>query len=65
MDELIFNTVVLLDFWHVCEYLAAAALRIEDQPAAQSHWLKQQRQRLKTGDIDGVNRTGFRGGQLV
>jgi hypothetical protein len=46
----------LLDFWHVCEYLAAAVLGIEDQPAAQSFWLEQQRQRLKTGDIDGVLR---------
>lgn len=46
----------LLDFWHVCEYLAAAAPQIEDQPAAQSQWQQQQRQRLKSGDIDGVLR---------
>jgi hypothetical protein len=46
----------LVDFWHVCEYLAAAAPAIEDEPGAQSRWLEQQRQRLKTGDIDGVLR---------
>ena len=46
----------LLDFYHVCEYLAAAAPAIEAEPAAQGRWLEQQRQRLKTGDIDGVLR---------
>jgi hypothetical protein len=44
----------LLDFYHVCEYLAAAGLAVEDQPAAQRHWLDQQKQRLKTGRLDAV-----------
>lgn len=44
----------LLDFYHVCEYLSAAALAIEDQPAAQQVWLDEQKQRLKTGGLDAV-----------
>lgn len=48
----------LLDFYHVCDYLAAAAQAIENQPAAQEHWLEQQKHRLKTaGGLDGVLRT--------
>ena len=38
----------LLDFYHVCDYLGAAARAIEDQPAAQQHWLEEQKQHLKT-----------------
>ena len=44
----------LLDFYHVCEYLGAAALAIEDQPAAQRCWVDTQKQRLKTQCIQAV-----------
>lgn len=44
----------LVDFYHVCDYLSAAALAIEDQPAAQHHWLDEQKQRLKTARLDAV-----------
>lgn len=48
----------LVDFYHVCDYLAAAAKAIEDQPAAQQHWLDEQKHRLKTaGGLDAVLRT--------
>jgi hypothetical protein len=44
----------LLDFYHVCEYLVAAAKAIEDQPAAQQRWIDEQKHRLKTAQIDAV-----------
>ena len=44
----------LVDFYHVCDYLSAAAKAIEDQPAAQQVWLDTQRQRLKTERPDAV-----------
>lgn len=48
----------LLDFYHVCEYLADAAKAIQEQSAAQRHWLDEQKQRLKTpGGLDAVLRT--------
>lgn len=48
----------LLDFYHVCDYLAAAAKAIESQPAAQQHWLDEQKHRLKTpSGLDAVLRT--------
>lgn len=48
----------LVDFYHVCDYLAAAAKAIEDQPAAQQHWLDEQKRNLKTtGGLDAVLRT--------
>lgn len=37
-----------LDFYHVCEYLDAAAKAIETEPAAQKVWLDRQKLRLKT-----------------
>ncbi len=40
----------LIDFYHLCEYLAAAAAVIEDRPA----WLKEQKQRLTENRIDEV-----------
>jgi hypothetical protein len=47
----------LLDFYHVCGYLAAAANAIENQPAAQEHWLEEQKRRLKSaGGLDAVLR---------
>lgn len=42
----------LVDFYHVCEYLVQAAAGIERQPAAQQHWLEEQKHRLKTGQLD-------------
>jgi hypothetical protein len=47
----------LLDFYHVCEYLGQAAQAIEEQPAAQRHWLEQQKQRFKTAQLEAVLRT--------
>jgi hypothetical protein len=48
----------LVDFYHVCDYLAAAAKAIEDQPCAQRHWLDEQKRRLKAEDgLDAVLRT--------
>ena len=44
----------LVDFYHVCDYLSAAAKAIEDQPAAQRVWLDTQRQRLQTERPDAV-----------
>jgi len=38
----------LLDFYHVCEYLGAAAKAIEEQPQAQQAWLQTQKDRLRT-----------------
>jgi hypothetical protein len=37
----------LLDFYHVCEYLAAAAKAIVSEPAGQKSWLDEQKSRLK------------------
>jgi hypothetical protein len=42
----------LVDFFHVCEYLSAAAQGIATQSAVQQAWLTQQKERLKT---DGLN----------
>jgi hypothetical protein len=44
----------LVDFYHVCEYLSAAAQGIEAQPAAQKAWVDEQKQRLKTSRVDAV-----------
>ena len=38
----------LLDFYHVCEYLAAAAARIVDGAPARTSWMTVQKERLKT-----------------
>ncbi len=37
----------LLDFYHVCDYLSAAAKALESQPPAQQAWMDLQKQRLK------------------
>ena len=42
----------LVDFFHVCDYLSAAAQGIASGPAQQQAWLAQQKDRLKT---DGLN----------
>ena len=44
----------LLDFFHVCEYIAAAATAIEPQPAASRAWMQTQQHRLRTQHIDAV-----------
>lgn len=38
----------LLDFYHVCDYLSAAAKTITGEPAAQAAWMDEQKARLKT-----------------
>lgn len=42
----------LVDFFHVCDYLSAAAQGIATESAQQQAWLVQQKERLKT---DGLN----------
>jgi hypothetical protein len=42
----------LVDFFHVCDYLSAAAQGIATEQAQQQAWLSQQKERLKT---DGLN----------
>jgi hypothetical protein len=44
----------LVDFYHVCEYLSAAAQGIEAQLAAQKAWVDEQKQRLKTSQVNAV-----------
>lgn len=44
----------LLDFYHVCEYLGAAAKAIEPQLEAAQAWLQTQQHRLRTQQIDAV-----------
>lgn len=42
----------LVDFFHVCDYLSAAAQGIATEPTQQQAWMTQQKERLKT---DGLN----------
>lgn len=42
----------LVDFFHVCDYLSAAAQGIATEPTQQQTWMTQQKERLKT---DGLN----------
>ena len=42
----------LLDFYHVCDYLAAAVKSIVADPVGQSNWMDQQKARLKTRRSD-------------
>lgn len=44
----------LLDFYHVSEYLGAAAKAIEPQPPACQQWLQTQQHRLRTQQPDAV-----------
>lgn len=44
----------LLDFYHVCDYLSAAAKAIEPLPAAGQQWQKTQQDRLRTDHLDAV-----------
>lgn len=42
----------LLDLYHVCDYLGAAAPAMESDPAAQQAWRTQQKDRLKTRGLE-------------
>ena len=42
----------LIDFYHVCEYLSAAAKAIAADPVAQDAWLAVQKDSLKTGRVE-------------
>jgi hypothetical protein len=44
----------LLDFYHVCEYLSAAAAPIADDAPARASWMDEQKARLKTRQLDKV-----------
>jgi len=46
----------LIDFYHVCEYLSAAAKMIAPEPAAREAWVEAQKDALKTGRLDEVLR---------
>ncbi len=46
----------LIDFYHVCEYLAAASEAIAPDPAAKSAWMEAQKEALKGGHFDAVLR---------
>ncbi len=47
----------LIDFYHVCEYLAAASAGVAPDPAARSAWMETQKEALKGGRLDAVLRT--------
>jgi hypothetical protein len=44
----------LIDFYHVCEYLSAAAKTIAPDAAAGKVWMETQKDALKTGRVDAV-----------
>lgn len=44
----------LVDFFHVCDYLSAAAQGIATESAQQQAWLAQQKERLKTGGLNAL-----------
>jgi len=44
----------LIDFYHVCEYLSAAAKTIAPDAAAGKVWMETQKNALKTGRVDAV-----------
>jgi hypothetical protein len=44
----------LIDFYHVCEYLSAAAKTIAPDAAAGKAWMEAQKDALKTGRVDAV-----------
>jgi hypothetical protein len=46
----------LIDFYHVCEYLSAAAKTIAPDAAAGKGWMEAQKDALKTGRVDEVLR---------
>jgi hypothetical protein len=46
----------LIDFYHVCEYLAAASEAIAPDPAARRAWMETHKEALKDGRLDAVLR---------
>ena len=46
----------LIDFYHVCEYLSAAAKAVSPATAAQEAWTEAQKDALKTGRVETVLR---------
>jgi len=46
----------LIDFYHVCEYLAAASETIAPEPTARTAWMETQKEALKGGRLDAVLR---------
>src|SRR5208337_1081467 len=42
----------LIDFYHVCEYLSAAAKAIAPDAAAKEAWMEAQKEALKTGHLE-------------
>ena len=46
----------LIDFYHVCEYLAAASEAIAPEEAARRAWMETQKEALKDGRLDAVLR---------
>ena len=51
------NGRYLLDFFHVCDYLAAAAKRIEPDETTASVWIEEQKTQLKQGEYATVLHT--------
>ena len=47
----------LVDFYHVCDYLSAAATVLTPTPPAREAWMNEQKQRLKTGRASEVIQT--------
>ena len=47
----------LVDFYHVCEYLSAAATAIQSDKDQARGWMEQQKQRLKDGQLEQVLHT--------
>jgi hypothetical protein len=48
------NGRYLVDFWHVCDYLGAAAKAIVPTEAEVKAWMETQKERLKTGQAQAV-----------
>lgn len=48
------NGRYLVDFWHVCDYLAAAAKALTPTEEAAKAWMEEQKARLKDGDSRSV-----------
>jgi len=46
----------LIDFYHVCEYLAAASAAIALDPVARDAWMETQKEALKGGRLDAILR---------
>lgn len=42
----------LIDFYHVCEYLSAAAMAVASDGAARKAWIETQKEALKAGRLD-------------